>query len=68
MARRISEEYHTLAAKVAKLRNNTTTYDAYTAAALVKVERALESMSPEPAKGFNAIGFLGCLVGMNKNS
>jgi len=62
MARRIDEEYYALSEKVLQLRENTKVFDAYTEAALVKVEQALATTSPEPIEGFNAIGLLGCLL------
>ena len=62
MARRINEQYHALSSKVLQLRENTKVLDAYTEQALVTLERELAAMSPEPAEGFNAIGFLGCLL------
>ena len=62
MARRINEQYHALSSKVLQLRENTKVLDAYTEQALVTLERELAAMSPEPGEGFNAIGFLGCLL------
>ena len=62
MARRISVEYHTLREKVTQLRENTRVFDAYTEQALVTLERELDTMTPEPLEGFNALGFLGCLL------
>ena len=62
MARRINEEYYTLSAKVLQLRESTKVFDAYTEAALVKVEQALAATSPEPAEGFNGVGLFGCLL------
>ena len=62
MARRIDEKYHTLSSKVLQLRENTRVFDAYTEQALVTLERELDTMTPEPLEGFNALGFLGCLL------
>ena len=62
MARRIDEQYHALSSKVLQLRENTKVFDAYTEQALVTLERELDTMTPEPAEGFNALGFLGCLL------
>jgi hypothetical protein len=62
MARRINEQYHVLSSKVLQLRENTKVFDAYTEQALVTLERELDTMTPEPLEGFNALGFLGCLL------
>ena len=62
MARRIDEKYHALSSKVLQLRENTRVFDAYTEQALVTLERELDTMTPEPLEGFNALGFLGCLL------
>ena len=62
MARRINEQYHALSSKVLQLRENTRVFDAYTEQALVTLERELDTMTPEPLEGFNALGFLGCLL------
>ena len=62
MARRINEQYHALSSKVLQLRENTKVLDAYTEQALVTLERELAARSTEPVEGFNAIGFLGCLL------
>ena len=62
MARRIDEKYHALSSKVLQLRENTKVFDAYTEQALVTLERELDTMTPEPLEGFNALGFLGCLL------
>ena len=60
MARQISEEYYTTTISVLQVRESTKFFDAATEAALVEVERVLEGMDDEPAKGFNALGFLAC--------
>ena len=62
MARRINEQYHALSSKVLQLRENTKVFDTYTEQALVTLERELETMTPDPPEGFNAVGFLGCLL------
>ena len=62
MARRVSVEYHTLREKVTQLRENTRVFDAYTEQAIVALERELDTMQQEPAEGFNAVGFLSCLL------
>ena len=62
MARRIDEGYHTLRTKVTQIRENTKFFEAEAEAMLVAVEAELAGMTPEPAEGFNAIGFLGCLL------
>ena len=62
MARRINEQYHALSSKVLQLRENTKVFDAYTEQALVTLERELDTMSPDLPEGFNALGFLGCLL------
>ena len=66
MARRINEQYHALSSKVLQLRENTKVFDAYTEQALVTLERELDTMTPEPLEGFNALGFLGCLLTTQK--
>ena len=68
MARRIDEQYHTLRTKVLQLRESTKVFDAYTEQALVTLERELDTMTPEPAEGFNGIGFLGCLLTAQERS
>jgi len=63
MARRINEEYCTLSTIIAELRREAKRF--YTAGAeemLVAAEVQLEESSPEPVEGFNALGFLGCLL------
>ena len=62
MARRIDEKYHTLSSKVLQLRKNTKVFDVETERALTTLEGQLATMTPEPAEGFNAVGFLGCLL------
>jgi hypothetical protein len=62
MARRINEQYHALRTKDTQIRENTKFFTAEADAMLVAVEAELAAMSPEPAEGFNAIGFLGCLL------
>ena len=62
MARRIDEQYHALSSKVLQIRENTKFFTAEADAMLVAVEAELAGMTPEPAEGFNAIGFLGCLL------
>ena len=66
MARRINEQYHALSSKVLQLRENTKVFDAYTEQAIVALERELETMQQEPAEGFNAVGFLSCLLTTQK--
>ena len=68
MARRIDEEYYTLSTKVLQLRESTKVFDAYTEQALVTLERELDTMTPEPAEGFNGLGFLGCLLTTQEGS
>ena len=68
MARRIDEQYHALSTKVLQLRESTKVFDAYTEQALVTLERELDTMTPEPAEGFNGIGFLGCLLTTQEGS
>ena len=68
MARRIDEQYHTLRTKVLQLRESTKVFDAYTEQALVTLERELDTMTPEPAEGFNGLGFLGCLLTTQEGS
>ena len=63
MARRINEEYCTLSTTIVELRREANRF--YTAGAeemLVEAEVQLEESSPEPLEGFNALGFLGCLL------
>ena len=62
MARRIDEKYHALSSKVLQLRENTKVFDVETERALNTLEGQLATMTPEPAEGFNAVGFLGCLL------
>ena len=62
MARRIDEKYHTLSSKVLQLRKNTKVFDVQTEQALTMMERELETMTPDLPEGFNAVGFLGCLL------
>ena len=62
MARRINEKYYALSEKVLQLRENTKVFDAYTEAALVKIEQELTTTSPEPIEGFNGVGLLSCLL------
>ena len=68
MARRIDEEYYTLSTKVLQLRESTKVFDAYTEAALVKVEQALAECTEEPAEGFNGVGLFGCLLSVQANA
>ena len=62
MARRIDEQFHALSSKVLQLRKSTKVFDLQTEQALTMLEGELAAMSPEPAEGFNALGFLGCLL------
>jgi len=62
MARRIDEQFHALSSKVLQLRKSTRVFDVQTEQALTMLEGELAAMSPEPVEGFNAIGFLGCLL------
>lgn len=62
MARRIGEKYHALSSKVLQLRENTKVFDVETERALTTLEGQLATMTPEPAEGFNVVGFLGCLI------
>ena len=62
MARRIDEQYHALSSKVLQLRKSTKVFDVETERALNTLEGQLATMTPEPAEGFNAVGFLVCLL------
>ena len=62
MARRINEQYHALSSKVLQLRKSTKVFDVETERALTTLEDQRATMTPEPAEGFNAVGFLGCLL------
>ena len=62
MARRINEQFHALSSQVLQLRKSTKGFDVETEQALNTLEGRLATMTPEPAEGFNAVGFLGCLL------
>ena len=62
MARRIDEQYHALSSKVLHLRKSTKVFDVETERALTTLEDQLATITPEPAEGFNTVGFLGCLL------
>ena len=68
MARRIDEQYHALSAALATWHSEGKYFTAEADAMLTAAEAELAAMSPEPAEGFNGLGFLGCLLTTQEGS